>query len=205
MDSVNEKPSKSNSNMNYYIPPSIGKTQIVRNYPRPAIVNTGDVATHRIEPVYFSSVSPCNKDGAIGPNFVANLSSPHRGVVGTKFLSIQLDYLPVQRATPNQTGFIWLDKFPREGEEVYHETSDGTKYSAKFPLPSTRLCNRRFQYEYTFPDNYFLNMNQIAQTVQRIHFKLLYEDSVTGAIQQFSSASVAVSSLELGFVIQENV
>lgn len=208
MDTFNEKSKLSNNNnnnMNYFIPPSIGKTQIVRNIPRAAVVDTGDVGVHRIEPVYFSSVNPCNNEGAIGSNFIANLASPLRGVVGTKFISVHLDYLPDQRATPNQVAFLWLDKFPREGEEVYHETSGGVKYSSKFPLPSTRLCNRRLQYEYTFPDNYYLNMNQISQTVQRIHFKVLYEDSVTGAIQLFPSANVALSCIELGFAIQENV
>ena len=191
--------------MNYFLPPSIGKTQIVRNIPTASVVNTGDVSVHRIEPVYFSSVNPCNNDGATGSNFVANLSTPLRGVVGIKFLSVQLDYLPDQRATPNQTAFLWLDKFPREGEDVYHETSGGVRYSSKFPLPSTRMCNRRLQYEYTFPDNYYLNMNQISQTVQKIHFRVLFEDSVSGVVQQFPAANVAVCSVELGFVIQQNI
>ena len=191
--------------MNFFLPPSIGKTQIVRNIPRPAVVDTGSVGVHRVEPVYFSSVSPSNNDGATGTNFTANLATPLRGVVGVKFLSVQLDYLPIQRTPPNQTAFVFLNKFPREGENSFHETSGGDKYSSKFPLPSSRLCDRRIQYEYTFTENYYLNMNQISQTIQKINFQMLYEDSITGTVQEFASANLGVSSVELAFVIQENI
>jgi hypothetical protein len=189
----------------YFIPPSVGKTQIVRNYPSAQIVNTGDHAVHRIVPVYFSSINPCNSFGATGPNWTANLSTPLRGVVGTRFLSIQIDYLPDMRATPNQTAFVWLNKFPREGVESYHETSGGTRYSAKFPLPSTRLCDRRLQYEYIFTKDYELDMLQISQTVQKINFRILYEDSVTGIVAPFTTAQLGVVSLELGFIIEERI
>lgn len=191
--------------MNYFLPPSIGKTQIVRNIPRPAIVNTGDFGIHRVVTVYFSSKNPCNNSGATDSNFVSNLASPIRNVVAVKFISVQLDYLPEMKSIPNQTAFIWLFNFPREGEDVYHETADGVRYSSRFPLPSTRMCDRRIHYEYVFQDDYCLDTSQKAQTVQKLHFKILFEDSTTGVISEIPASKLSLCDVELGFVVQENI
>ena len=50
----------------YYLTPSTGRTQLIRNAPQQQFVNVESSNDVRIIRKYFSSIAPCNETGAVG-------------------------------------------------------------------------------------------------------------------------------------------
>lgn len=181
--------------MNYYIPPSIGKTQIVRNNPSQQYVNTGPLPDTRVIRKYFSSISPCNKAGSLGYLYTANLSETLRKIASIRFLTMQISFTPLGVSPVENTGFIVLEGDLEYRETDVQTTSSGQKYSAKFVYP---VCvspeQASTQFEYTFPENYYQNV-EVGSSLNRLKVKILKEDSTTGEL--IPMTNVLYSNLEL--------
>lgn len=185
--------------MNYFIPPSIGKTQIVRNSPSQQYVNTSPLVDVRKIRKFFSSINPCNEVGSLGYFYIANMSEAIRKIISLRFLTITISFVPRGVVPAENTGFIVLESDVDFSDTNVQTTSSGQKYSAKFVYP---VCvspeQATTEFEYTFPENYYQNIElAIGSSINRLKVKILKEDSTTGELVPMTN--VLYSNLELEF------
>jgi hypothetical protein len=185
----------------YYLGPSTGRTQIIRNAPQQQFVNVETANDFRIIRKFFSSIAPCNESGALGYTYIANITGAVRNVIGVRFLSLQLDFTPEGTLQSENTGFVFLQG-GLQAREAYSETASGQKYTAKFSFPSCVSPEEPSrQYEYTWPQNYFQSVEH-ATSIDKIQVNILKENSTNGELVPMTN--VIYSNLELELYLAIN-
>ncbi len=180
----------------YYLTPSTGRTQLIRNAPQQQFVNVESSNDVRIIRKYFSSIAPCNETGAVGYLYNANISGAVRNLIGVRFLSLQLNFTPIGTLQSENTGFVFLQG-GLQTREAYMETASGQKYTAKFPFPSCvspEEPSRNFCYNWQ--ENYFQPVKHTT-SIDKIQVNILKEDSVTGELVPMTNVNYSNLELEL--------
>jgi hypothetical protein len=219
----------------FYIPPSIGKSQIIRNIPRPVYVDAlttpnppsfrkeavpsagevrGFIATQSFESE--PQKTPITKLRSFRKTMSSNgkVGSANSFVVDLasnirnvrKIRLCSLVLSYVVPATIPLVGYVYLRDFPLAGKSSYNETADvGQRYTAMFPILSGTVA-ATVPFAYAWPYCcYEMDLYKSDHTITQINVDVLKEDPVTIPGDIIPFTELTQFILELEFFVDDTV